>query len=599
MISNILITISLITFVINFFLGILVYTQNKFSKINNSYAFFSLIFAVWSILDVTTWLPFLDINLKLLLMKFATLFWIPIGLLLLNFFYTLLDIKKGKFYPFGLTVLIVVMLLSLLTDLCIKDMVSEGGTIKLQPGGLFYLAILIASVPAFRLIAILFYEFRNKKADVITKNAIIIILFSIFIAIVFTFSINFLPYLLHNKVQVPIGAATLSFVPLVIFFCVSKYLLGMSSEESLSRLLNRVKDIIVFTDTLGYIIQLNETAKELFGLSVKDYSSTNMVDFIRKFHPEFELERENTETHDTDISLSVNGNIKTFLVSVSKTSDRRGPQGYIFILKDITDIKISEAELKTVILQLKKEMEQKARMQKQAINTSKLVSLGILASGISHEINNPLMIIYGNLSLMRDYLEARENKDEYLINSLDKQEYSIKRIGTILEGLRTYARVEKETEGFVDVHQIITQTTDIVKGIFESKGININLILNADKTSVNGDSGEFRQVIMNLVQNAFDAFDKCPENKKQLITIETRNMTKEIIINVSDTGCGIPEENLGIIFDTFFTTKDPHKGTGLGLSITQSIIFSMKGSIDVESQLGSGTTFTIKLPVIS
>ena len=246
--------------------------------------------------------------------------------------------------------------------------------------------------------------------------------------------------------------------------------------------------------------------------------------------------------------------------------------------------------LKNEIAERKKAEKEKTDMQKQIFQTSKLASIGELAAGVGHEINNPLAIIFG-------YMEKISNKYRKeipdLIEPIDIVLNSTERIKKIVDGLRTFARMDTEHIQTVNVHKTINDSISLIETIYKQENIIIENLYKADKSEIKGNIGKLQQVIMNLFSNAKDALSQ----RGGTIKIETRNKRNKVILKFSDDGVGIKKEDLDRIFDTFFTTKEVGKGTGLGLGISHSIIEGMNGKIEVDSEYGIGTEFTITLPI--
>jgi len=238
---------------------------------------------------------------------------------------------------------------------------------------------------------------------------------------------------------------------------------------------------------------------------------------------------------------------------------------------------------------VKKNLIEKDEMQKKIIRSSKLASIGTIAAGVAHEINNPLAIIHGNIDMIEDEL-ASNNIDSFK-KSISVIRKSIERIKNIVLGLRSYARVENKTVREFDVHSAIEDTEAIIEIIFMKCNIALKNEFKANKTRVTGSPGKFQQVVMNLFTNAKDAIGDRGGN----IFIKTENIDDILKISISDDGPGIPVEDMEKIFESFYTTKEDGRGTGLGLSITRSIVEEMKGTIEVYSSPGKGTTFTINL----
>lgn len=241
--------------------------------------------------------------------------------------------------------------------------------------------------------------------------------------------------------------------------------------------------------------------------------------------------------------------------------------------------------------------EELSRSQMEKLHIAKLASIGELAAGVGHEINNPLTIIIANLSSIRKEIDQdiSEVNKASIQNYLQSLNECCRRIGEIVNGLRQHSRaVDDELEN-IDLHHRINNCVTLVRSIFLSQGVTINIDFRADHFCCLGNSGNFQQVIMNLLTNAKDALDG-RENAE--IKISSRNDGEVIIISVEDNGSGIPQSIQGKIFNTFYTTKEVGKGTGLGLGISHSIVEKMQGTISVNSVEKVKTTFEIKLPII-
>jgi two-component system NtrC family sensor kinase len=245
------------------------------------------------------------------------------------------------------------------------------------------------------------------------------------------------------------------------------------------------------------------------------------------------------------------------------------------------------------IVEMQKETD-RTRMQLE--HAAKLASVGELAAGIAHEINNPLAVINEEAGLIKDLMNPEFG--EPLTN-----DDLITRLTTIQESVFRCRDITRKLLGFVrrtdidlknhDVNTLINKVTDDLLGQ-ELAVSNIELIKDYDSNlpEILTDSNQLLQVILNLINNAVDAMKEKPGR----ITISTFRDRDFVNISISDTGCGIAPANLDKIFMPFFTTKEVGKGTGLGLSVSYGIIKGLGGKIEVKSAVGEGTTFIITLP---
>lgn len=236
-------------------------------------------------------------------------------------------------------------------------------------------------------------------------------------------------------------------------------------------------------------------------------------------------------------------------------------------------------------------------VEAQLIQMEKMASLGTLAAGIAHEINNPLSFLLSNLESLRDYVnyfalepsvDAQHKKTliEDFLPMTEESLWGALRIKKIVSDLRTFSRQSETKKSRLDINQILESTLTIVWNEIKYK---ITLFKDYQaKSAVLGDSTQLSQVFLNLLINATQAIAE-----KGTIALSTCEDTKNVYIKIADTGSGIAQENLSKIFDPFFSTK---RGPGLGLSVSYNIVEQHQGDIQVESAPGKGTTFTITLP---
>jgi len=309
------------------------------------------------------------------------------------------------------------------------------------------------------------------------------------------------------------------------------------------------------------------------------------------------------------------------------------PTGVIESVRDISKRKKVEAALQKSHGELEQLLRKLKETQAQILQSEKMASIGQLAAGVAHEINNPTGFISSNMNALSDYYkDIRSLISQYsdFIAGLKDDMVAEKGRASILEKLGRINEIEKE----IDIDFIMDDTSNLIKecregterikkividlkdfahpgeqklkyaDINKNMESTLNVVWNelkykakvikeyGDLPQVKCYPQQVKQVFVNLLVNAGHAMGKQGE-----IRIATRALDGKVEIKISDTGKGIPEENLSKIFDPFFTTKEIGKGTGLGLNVAYNIIEKHKGTIDVESTVGVGTTFTIRIPV--
>ena len=226
---------------------------------------------------------------------------------------------------------------------------------------------------------------------------------------------------------------------------------------------------------------------------------------------------------------------------------------------------------------------------KQLAQSEKLASLGRLASGIAHELNNPLTGVLTYSSMLKEDLKETEYKDD--LNVIINETMRCRKIIT---GMLDFARETKLEKRPANINQIINDTLVILEKHVTFHDIAIKEQLSDDIPDINMDINQIKSVINNLALNAADAM---PDGGELIISTIYNSETNRVIVKFSDTGTGISEEDLNKIFDPFFTTKETGHGTGLGLSVTYGIIERHNGSIEVKSVIGEGTCFRVEFPV--
>jgi two-component system NtrC family sensor kinase len=230
----------------------------------------------------------------------------------------------------------------------------------------------------------------------------------------------------------------------------------------------------------------------------------------------------------------------------------------------------------------------RVQLEEQLQISEKMASIGLLAAGVAHEVNTPLT---GISSFTQMLLESAP-PDDPKTHVLEKIERQTFRAAKIVNGLLNLARPAQVDSGPCDINAVINDVLSLLEHQFRTGSIQVRKELAAAPPIVQGIEHKLQQVFLNLFLNARDAMPK-----GGWLTIVTREDRDGAVIEIGDTGSGIPPEQLSRIYDPFFTTKDIGKGTGLGLSITYGIVQEHGGTITCDSQVGQGTRFSIRLPL--
>lgn len=345
----------------------------------------------------------------------------------------------------------------------------------------------------------------------------------------------------------------------------------------LSRAVEQSPSTVMITDAKGNIEYVNPKFVQLTGYTYKELIGQNLRTLKSGKTPSEEYERlwniitSGNEWRGEICNKKKNGELYWESASISSIKNQEGViTHFIAVYEDITERKKIEEELKI---------------------SYKMASIGRLTAGVFHEILNPVNIISSHVQLL--LMEAeKDSKNEKDLKSIQEE---IDRIVNITDGLLRFSRKDKHVVDEVEANGLLEKTVSIVEPEMKLKSIKFIRDFEKGLPKIMANSGELRQVFLNLITNARDAM---PEGGA--LTISTRSVKKieKLFVRIKfiDTGTGIKAEDIDKIFEPFFTTKDEVVGTGLGLSTSYSIIRNHEGTLSVDSEEGKGSTFIIDLP---
>ncbi|MBI5570400.1 MAG: PAS domain S-box protein [Desulfomonile tiedjei] len=348
------------------------------------------------------------------------------------------------------------------------------------------------------------------------------------------------------------------------------------SEKKYRRVFEGSMDMIFILDGDARFVDINNAGLTSLGYAAKE-ELVGVLDFRSFFvhEPDYiglmnEL-RTNGFVRDRECRLRSNQGSELFVLlsATARTDGQSGITGYEGIAKDLTA---------------------RLLMEKQLQRADKLASLGQISTGIAHEINNPLGVMLGYTQLLlRENTEGTQVYEDLKI--IEKHARNCK---TVVDDLLKFARGTRTNKTSIEVNQCVQEVLSLVSHQFELDKITLETDLDPDLPTLVADGEKLKQVIMNLLMNARQAIQGSGS-----ISVATKADPAEqcLRISIRDTGCGIPDELIDKIFDPFFTTKPVGEGTGLGLSVSYGIIQDHNGLIEAHSEVDSGSTFTVVLPV--
>lgn len=372
------------------------------------------------------------------------------------------------------------------------------------------------------------------------------------------------------------------------------------SEERYRQLVDMSPETIAVHSAEGKLLYLNpagvkligaSTSDEVIGKSIWDIVHPDSHELVRKRVTQALKEGKSVPPVEEKF-VSLDGKIIIGEVTTTPVVYAE-KKALLTVIQDITKRKQIEKELKNHTEHLEEEVRKQAI---ELIQTEKMASMGLLVAGVAHEINNPLAFIKSNNEFVLEdlkKLEATLGGKKGQLETVTKAQKllrtnadGIKRIADITKALKSFAKSDAEGRSPADINQGLKDTLTILQNQLKHR-VQVHEEYGA-LPQIECNIGQLNQVFMNIIMNASEAMDKGD------IWIKTWTDNKNIYVKIKDNGEGIPRDRLNKVFDPFSSTKK--SGTGLGLSVSHRIVQDHKGSISVESEVGKGTTFTIRLP---
>jgi PAS domain S-box-containing protein len=366
------------------------------------------------------------------------------------------------------------------------------------------------------------------------------------------------------------------------------------SEERYRRIVETTTDGILTLDPTNLIVFVNRRFAEMLGYQSRDMIGKGMFTFVSAAGQmvavdAFKRQQLGSRVAVDSALLHRNGTEVMVNIAASPVLDAEGRQvGSLAVVRDVTE---------------------QRKLQSQLMVSDRMASVGTLAAGVAHEINNPLAAVMANLDYIADALGrftggevalmAPATRDTWIRDeikpSLDDAREAAERVRVIVRDLKMFSRSPSDNVvGAVDVKTIMESSLRMAWTEVRHRARLVKIY--GRVPSVDANEARLGQVFLNLIVNAAQAMPEGRANDNE-IRVSTRFEAGRVIIEVSDTGVGIPPEIRNRVFDAFFTTKGAGIGTGLGLAICHRIVTDMGGELAVESEAGAGTTFRVSLPV--
>jgi two-component system sensor histidine kinase HupT/HoxJ len=393
------------------------------------------------------------------------------------------------------------------------------------------------------------------------------------------------------------------------------------SQQFIFSLLSAMSDVLVACDHHGAIEETNAALRELIGRSDAELQGSSVYallageEAVARVRGIVELRAAPRASDTVEVELlDAQGRAVPVDFNCSPRVDGNGRRvGTVLVGRPTAEIKRAYRELREAHEALK-------RTQQQLLHSEKLASLGRLVAGVAHELNNPISFVLGNVNALQrygqrlsQYLEAVHGQEDAATLAALRRSLRIdhlladlpsliagmlegaQRTADIVQGLKRFSAVDREEHVEVDLNAVIQRAIHwVCKGTAQDFHVTWSPALG--ECTVLGSTGQLMQVVMNLIQNAYDAASASPRDKSPALSIHSEIIGDKVKVYFQDNGPGIPEAVLSRVFDPFFTTKPVGKGTGLGLSISYGIVERQGGKLTAGNSRGGGAVFELELP---
>lgn len=349
------------------------------------------------------------------------------------------------------------------------------------------------------------------------------------------------------------------------------------TERQYRNIIEHSADAIITLDNDNKITSWNRGAEQIFGWEREEIAGQSIQTII----PDDLLDKQ--ELQCLEFGMHYRGYVSNYeterlnkqgkrvLVNLAESYIRNENDeivGRSQIMRDLTDFKIREEQIQ---------------------QSERLAAVGHMAAGVAHEVGNPLTAISSLVQVCQ-----RKTDDPFIQDQLKKVRDHIQRITKIVRDLVDFSRPSSLKTEMMQVNEVIKSAVGLLKHDARCRLVTFNMELSPGLPAIEGVPDHIHQVVVNILLNAVDAMQNLKNPK---IIIKTWQEDENIMMSITDIGKGISQDELSRIFEPFFTTKEVGSGTGLGLSVSHGIITKMEGAIEVESEVGEGTTFIISLPI--
>jgi signal transduction histidine kinase len=551
--------IPILAVIANVFTAAYIIAKNPRSTVNRAYLLWNGSALLWLFCEIILWTR-ISGETAVLMGKLSTIGWILFGFLFVNFIYSVTNRKEGVLYYFFFLISVLFLGLSLSTNLVISGSILYYWGNNVVPGPLYLPAIFFTLVlPITYSIFVLVSSIRKGAQN---KRTLFYIGLGGSFMMISGFATDVLiPEIIGVKSFISLAPNLTVVMNFFIFLGIYRHGILIDVDTIAHDLLDNVTDGMIIINDKGELKLVNQSAKNMFGKEL--IKGVTLGNLIKNFRSGFLYEEFETILTKSKLKVSL---------SQSNILQWGSLSGHLVIIRDLS---------------------RRNKLESEMVKIQKLESVGVLAGGIAHDFNNVLTSILGSISLSKSMV----GKDHEAWKVLTEAEEATIKSKHLTRQLVTFAKGGNPVKKPISIVSLIKNAVH-----FSLSGSNVNYTFAYPENllSVLGDEGQIRQVVSNLVINAKESMSSGGileiEAGNRTVTVKDDDLEvgEYIFVLFKDHGSGIIPENLTKIFDPYFTTKK--RGTGLGLFSSYSIIKKHGGSIEVSSDIGTGTTFTIMLP---
>jgi PAS domain S-box-containing protein len=581
----------LILFVWSFVLG-----QRRRDPVNSAFLLFAGVGGTWIGLELLFYIPaFVGFEDEIL--RAVVPLWMSIGFLFMNFAYRLVERRPDAIYFVFLAATFIGVVIDLATDWVILGHHRYDWGVADVRDPLTHSAICTAPVASSLFGLWLVFDRWRKASEIQVKRPLSMVVFG---GLVTLSGISVLDIILPNVFGIldfpRFGSSALALFTVVVYAAVTRYnFLSISVEHVAEELFEDVRDGIVLVDHQGKVRRMNRAAIEMLGTQTTGFAGRPVEDLLPGCTAEQDF-------RNRELAFDDQGSPQVLSVSQSSNTKKGVEIGKILILRDITEQKKAEELLRRSHNELEEEVRRRTEELRQA---QKMEAIGTLAGGIAHDFNNLLAAILGFATAARDDLSS----EHPLRSDLEEVVVAARRARDIVQQLLTFSRRDDAERSVVAVDQVLSEALKLLR-VSLPPTIKIERDVEDAACTVRADQAQLHQVLMNLCTNAYQAMGDSGGVlgvSLKLIDLDEQAAAshpplaagRHVRVTISDTGHGMTSETAERIFDPFFTTKSDGTGTGLGLATVQRILQAHGGTIDVQSEVGQGSAFSIYLPWIA